>query len=60
MFSDIIQAAFEARLSPLVSRIAVIVADIASTERALRFIEACRLEGEARGIQLLEVRTVLR
>jgi hypothetical protein len=59
MIADIIQAAFEAKLSPLVSRIAVIVADIAGTERALRFIEACRLEGEARGLQLLEVRTIL-
>ena len=59
MFSDIIQAAFEARLSHLASRIAVIVADIASKDRALRFIDACRLEGEARGIELLAVGTVL-
>lgn len=60
MFSDIIQAAFEARLSPLVSRLAVFVADIAGKERALRFIEGCKLEGESRGIALLAVGTVLR
>lgn len=60
MFSDIIEAAREARLSSLVSRIAVIVADIAGKERALAFIESCRLEDEAHGIRLLKVGTVLR
>lgn len=60
MFSDVVQAAFEARLSPLASRIAVIVADIAGKDRAHRFIASCRLEGEARGLQLLDVGTTLR
>lgn len=60
MFSDIIQAAFDAKLSQLVSRIAVIVADIAGKERALDFIESCRLEDEARGLSLLHVGTVLK
>jgi hypothetical protein len=57
MVSDILQAAFEAGLSPLVSRIAVVVADISGTERALGFIDACRLEDEAWGTAPLEVGT---
>jgi len=60
MFSDIIAAASDAKLSQLVSRIAVIVADIAGQERARDFIEACRLEDEARGLELLPVGTVLK
>lgn len=60
LLSDIIQAALEARLSPLVSRVAVIVADIAGPERALGFIQACVREGEGRGLELLDVGTVLR
>lgn len=58
MFSDIIQAAYDAQLSPIVSRIAVIIADIAGKNRALRFIDSCKHEGEARGINLLEMDTV--
>ena len=60
MTSAIIQAAFDARLSPLVSRLAVIVAGIAGKARAMRFIEVCKLEGESRGIALLAVGTVLK
>lgn len=60
MFTDVIEAAFEARLSPLASRIAVIVADIDGRTRALRFIAACQLEDEARGIALLDMGTVLK
>lgn len=60
MLSHIVQAAFEAHLSPLASRIAVLVADLAGTERALGFIAACVRTDEARGIALLDVGTVLR
>ena len=60
MFFDIIEAAFEARLSPLTSRIAVIVADIDGKTRALNFVDACRLEDKARSIARLDMGTVLK
>ena len=60
MPSHVIQAAFDAGLSPLASRVAVIVADLAGSERALRFIDCCTLENEARGIEGLSVGTVLK
>ena len=55
----IIQTAFEARLSPLAGRVAVIVADIAGSERALRFIKSCRLEDEFRAGRRLNAGAVL-
>lgn len=59
MHSDVTHAAFIARLSPLASRIAAIVAEIAGKERALKYIDACIAECESRGIELLAFGTVL-
>jgi hypothetical protein len=48
MLSDVAQAASEAGLSPLVVRIALLLADIDGRDRALQFIESCRREDEIR------------
>lgn len=46
--AEIARTASEAGLSPLVTRIAVVVAEIDGQERALEFITSCRQEDETR------------
>lgn len=44
MGSDILQAAFEAHLSPIVCRIAQVVAQVEGEEQARTFVASCRRE----------------
>lgn len=48
MYSEIYSAAVSACLTPLVARIAMLLADIDGEERARAFIESCRQEDELR------------
>lgn len=43
MQSDIVQAASEAQLSPILCRVALIVAEVEGEERALGFVASCSL-----------------
>lgn len=49
MRSDILQAALDAHLSPIVCRVALLVADIEGEEQALRFVAAFGLEHADQG-----------
>ena len=48
--ADVAQLASNTGLSPLVTRIALLVAEIDGRERALQFIESCREEDEMRAL----------
>lgn len=55
MTSDVSKVAQDANLSPIVRRVALVLADIAGEERALRFVEGCKLEDDARRTTRLDV-----
>jgi hypothetical protein len=55
---DIFEAAQAAGLSLIVAQIAVILADVDGRERALAFVESCRIDDEGRALDPIKGRAV--